>query len=259
MSGSVKRVVAILEALRVSGAGDAEGGMTSQEVVERSGLPASTGYRILTELQDLGLVHRTAQRKLQANFIFERRLTHPTLDPEQLAIACSELSRNLIAASEIVVLSGQNMLWHIVEQHSEQVIRLRAFPGFTRTSYELDSISRLALAHVPVPDLEKNWDMHAFYTAGVNREQLDPDGARDLIAAVDRKDMQFDMMGNSKGIRRFCMAIHDKAGALSCLLTVAEGAMPVRDEAAHVAEIRALLTEQKNRIEQNADLAVDTG
>lgn len=152
MSGTSSRVIAILDALSTP-----DGGLTAQEVVERAGLPASTGYRILTELQELGLVHRGPERRLIANFSFQRRLHCPGLQPEVLAEACARLSAELTVAAEVVVLSGHNMLWHIVEQHPEQAIRLRAFPGFMRGAYELDSISRLALAHRSLELLEKSW------------------------------------------------------------------------------------------------------
>lgn len=245
MSGTSSRVIAILEAL----AGPDADGLSAQEVVERSALPASTGYRILSELQDLGLVHRTANRKLMANFSFQRRLHCPGLEPEMLAEACAVLSDRLTAAAEIVVLSGHNMLWHIVQQHPDQAIRLRAYPGFMRGAYELDSISRLALAHRPVEALQKSWDTGAFYTAGVDRKSLDWSEARGMITAVDPDDMQFDMMGNAKGIRRYCVAIHGADGALVCLLTVAEAATPVRDQAQHIANVRGHLMAQKTTIE----------
>lgn len=244
MSGTSSRIIAILDAL--SGP---EGGLTAQEVVERAGLPASTGYRILTELQDLGLVHRVAQRRLIANFSFERRLHCPGLEPEVLAEACASLSAEMTVASEVVVLSGHNMLWHIVEQHPEQAIRLRAYPGFMRASYELDSISRLALAHRPAELLERSWDTGAFYTTGIDRRPLVWPEARDMIANVDCHDMQYDMMGNAKGIRRYCVAIHDADDKMICLLTIAEAATPVRDEVRHVATIRAQLMARKSAIE----------
>ncbi|TNF19877.1 MAG: hypothetical protein EP318_13315 [Rhodobacteraceae bacterium] len=244
MSGASSRVIAILDAL--SGP---EGGLTAQEVVERAGLPASTGYRLLTELQQLGLVHRGAERRLIANFSFQRRLHCPGLEPEVLAQACARLSAEMTVAAEVVVLSGYNMLWHIVEQHPDQAIRLRAFPGFMRGAYELDSISRLALAHLPLETLEKSWDTSGFYTAGVDHRSLDWAEARARIATVDRRDMQYDMMGNAKGIRRYCVAIHGRDGGLICLLTVAEAATPVRDEAQHVANVRAQLTARRTTIE----------
>ena len=181
MSGTSSRVIAILEALT----GPEADGLSAQEVVERSGLPASTGYRIITELQELGLVHRSASRKIMANFSFQRRLHCPGLEPEMLADACALLSDRLTVAAEVVVLSGHNMLWHIVQQHPDQAIRLRAFPGFMRGAYELDSISRLALAHRPVETLEKSWDTGAFYTAGVDRRSLDWAEARAMIAKLE--------------------------------------------------------------------------
>lgn len=245
MAGISSRVLAILDAL----SGPDSGNMTAQDVVERAGLPPSTGYRILSELQELGLVHRGAERRLVANFTFERRLHCPGLEPEVLAEACTRLSNDLTVASEIVVLSGHNMLWHIVQQHPNQAIRLRAHPGFTRGAYELDSISRMALAHQSVEVLEKSWDTGAFYTAGVDRRPLDWAEARAMIDAVDPADMQYDMMGNAKGVRRYCVAIHGPDGAMACLLTVAEAATPVRDEAQHVANIRAQLMTRKSVIE----------
>ena len=245
MSGTSSRVIAILEALT----GPEADGLSAQEVVERSGLPASTGYRIITELQELGLVHRSASRKIMANFSFQRRLHCPGLEPEMLADACALLSDRLTVAAEVVVLSGHNMLWHIVQQHPDQAIRLRAFPGFMRGAYELDSISRLALAHRPVETLGKSWDTGAFYTAGVDRRSLDWAEARAMIAAVDPAEMQYDMMGNAKGIRRYCVAIHGPGGGMVCLLTVAEAATPVRDEAQHVANVRGHLMARKSAIE----------
>lgn len=254
MSGASSRVIAILDAL--SGP---DGGLTAQEVVERAGLPASTGYRILTELQDLGLVHRAAERRLIANFSFHRRLHCPGLEPEVLARACAKLSSDMTVAAEVVVLSGHNMLWHIVEQHPDQAIRLRAFPGFMRGAYELDSISRLALAHRPLETLEKSWDTGGFYTAGVDRRPLDWAEAREMIAAVDPQDMQYDMMGNAKGVRRYCVAIHGPDGGMICLLTVAEAATPVRDEAQHVANVRAHLMARKTTIESAFSDPAKTG
>lgn len=245
MSGTSSRVVAIMEAL----AGPDADGLTAQEVVDRSGLPASTGYRIISELQELGLVHRTPSRKLMANFSFQRRLHCPGLDPELLAEACAALSDQLTAAAEAVVMSGHNMLWHIVQQHADQAIRLRAFPGFMRGAYELDSLSRMALAHLSVERLEKSWDTGAYYSAGVDRQSLEWDEARAMIADVDPAGMQYDMMGNAKGIRRYCVAIQDPDGSMICLLTVAEAATPVRDEAQHVANIKEHLMDQKTKIE----------
>lgn len=249
MAGSVSRVIAIMESLA---AGQSEG-LTAQDVVERSGLPTSTGYRILTELQELGLVHRLGKRKLAPNFSFSRRISHAGLDPDMLADACEDICQRLTTASEVVLLREQSMLWHLVQQHDAQAIRLRAHPGFTRDAFELDSLSRLALAHLPLEVLERSWDTSAFYRTGLERTPMDWRETREMLAGIDPADMQYDMMGNAKGIRRFCVAIHDADGAMACLLTVAEAAVPVRDETAHAEAIRDILMEQRARLEGAAE------
>ncbi len=245
MSGPVERVVAIMESLSA----DQREGLTAQEVVEKSGLPVSTGYRILTELQDLGLVHRLGKRKLAPNFSFARRISQPGVDPDMLANACTTMSEQLTTASEIVLLREQSMLWHLVHQHDAQAIRLRAHSGYTRDAYELDSIGRMALAHTSLAQIEQAWDTSAFYSTGLDRVSMQWADVRALIESIDPADMQYDMMGNAKGIRRFCVAVRDTLGRMACLLTVAEAAIPVRNEQAHIEMIRQLLVEQRARIE----------
>ena len=121
--------------------------MTAQEVVERAGLPASTAYRLLAEFEEAGLLYRTHNRRLHANFTFERRLSLERISPALVTEACAQVSATLRSACEVVLLRGQNLLWHVVHQHPAQAIRLRAHAGFVRATYELDSITRLALAH----------------------------------------------------------------------------------------------------------------
>lgn len=254
MSGPAERVIAIIESLSTLG-GE---GMTAQEVVERSGLTPSTGYRILSELQALGLAHRIGKRRLMPNFSFERRVSRPGLDPGLLAEACDVISAALTTASEIVLLRNQSMIWHVVRQHDAQAIRLRAHPGFTRTAHELDSIGRLALAHTPIDQIERGWDVSAFYSTGFDRQVLPWREARTMIEAVAPDEMQYDMLGNAKGIRRFCVAVRDGGGQMACLLTVAEAAIPLRDERAHIDRIRTVLMEQRALIESGATRPQDT-
>ncbi|WP_181408244.1 helix-turn-helix domain-containing protein [Pararhizobium mangrovi] len=249
--------MAIMEALAFAERDGDGSGMPAQRIVELAGLPVSTGYRILAEMRELGLIYRANDRKLLPNFSFERRVRKPGVISERLAEACATLSQKLTSASEIVVLSGQSLLWHIVTQHPEQDIRLRAYRGYLRATQELDSITRLALAHVPTAEIEKNWDRNAFYSAGLERRQLDWATVNRTIAEVDLGEMQYDMMGNAKGVRRFCIAVHGDDGELACILTVAEAAIPVLDERAHAAAIRRLLMEERSRIEgKNGDMAM---
>jgi DNA-binding IclR family transcriptional regulator len=243
--GSTARVLAVIEAL--SSAPDE--GIVTQNVIERSGLAPSTVYRLLMELEAAGLVYRTADRRMHANFLFERRLSFRHISPPRIAEACSHLSDCLQSASEVIVLRGQNLWWHFVQQHPAQAIRLRAHTGYARAPYELDSISRLALAYLPIGQIERTWDATAFFDVGVDHAPVSWPQARDKIAAVDRDGMQYDLQGNTKGIRRFCIAVRD-GERLGCLLTVAEAATPLRDITRHVERMRLVLTQQRDAIEQ---------
>ena len=242
--GSTSRVLAIMKALSVN----ADEGLTIQAVIERSGVPASTVYRLLAELEENGLVYRTEDRRVRANFTFERRLSFEHISPARLTAACNWISGKLQTASETIVLQGQSLVWHQVQQHPAQAIRLRAHAGFVRATYELDSITRLALAHCPIHLIERYWDRTAFFEPGVAGRRVDWDSARGLLQSVDCNGMQFDLQGNAKGIRRFCVAVRD-GQRIACLLTVAEAATPLRDEAAHIDGIRQVLTEQRDIIE----------
>ena len=65
--------------------------------------------------------------------------------------------------------------------------------------------------------------------------------------------MQFDLMGNAKGVRRFCVAIHGEQGEFAGLLTAAEAATPVRDVDAHVAKVQRVLMGAKSAVENGTD------
>jgi DNA-binding IclR family transcriptional regulator len=242
--GSTSRVLAIIKALSV----DADEGLTTQAVIERSGVPASTVYRLLAELEENGLVYRTEDRRVRANFSFERRLWCEHISPARLSSACAWLSDTLQTASEIIVFQQPDLVWHEVRQHPSQAIRLRAHTGYVRQTYELDSITRMALAHCPIEFIARHWDKSGFYEVGVAGSRVDWGTVQTLLEGVDHNGMQFDLQGNAKGVRRFCVAVRD-GQRIACLLTVAEAATPLRDETSHIERIRQMLTEQRDVIE----------
>lgn len=245
MSESIIRLIRVLDACT-----SAElGGLTMAELIGRSGLASSTAYRMVGELEDAGFIYRAPDRRLHPNFSFERRIAAGRISPEQLWDACAEISSTLKTASEVILLRGQNLLWHITDEHPQQPIRLRAHPGYIRGTYELDSISRLALAHLPIESIASSWDKSAFFDVGVAARKLTWDEARQRLNAVGVEGMQYDILGNAKGVRRFCVAVSDDEKRLVCLLTVAEAAVPLRDEAAHVARIEDLLMRTRQQLE----------
>ncbi|MDE3121864.1 MAG: helix-turn-helix domain-containing protein [Paracoccaceae bacterium] len=244
MSENILRLIRVLEAFADSPAG----GVSAADLIARSGLASSTAYRMIGELEEAGYVYRAGDRLLRPNFAFERRIAAGVISPGQLWDVCAEISGSLEAAAEVILLRGQNLLWHLTAEHPQQPIRLRAHPGFVRSTYELDSISRLALAHQPIDKVAASWDKSAFFDAGVAKRQIGWVEVAEKLARVDVCAMQYDMAGNAKGVRRFCVAVSDDAGGLVCLLTVAEAAVPLRDEAAHIARIEEVLMGARERL-----------
>ena len=235
-------------------------GFSKSEVVERAGLPASTVYRLLSDMEKAGYIYKTQTGRLLPNFSFERRIRTGGISPESLRNTCEAISSELQCASEIILHRGHNLLWHITAEHPVQPIRLRAHPGYLRATYELDSISRLALAHCEIGFIESSWELSGFYGVGVQGDRLIWSHARDRILSTDKALMQFDMEGNAKGIRRFAVAIVDAVGELVCIVTVAEAATPLREEQAHIDKIRNILMRAKASLEgRGSDQLDDRG
>lgn len=237
MAGSLERVLQVMECLSKT----SSKGITSAEVCEQTGLASSTVYRMLNELEKAGYLYKGPGRTLLPNYTFERRISFGTFGPEQLLDACLQISRTLQTASEVILLKGPNLLWHHKEEHPNQALSLRAHAGFVRGTYEMDSISRLSLAHKTIDDIERNWDLTSFYGVGVaGKKALWPDVRANLLA-INPDEMEFDIQGNAKGVRRFCVAVKDIDGTFICLLTVAEAAVPLGDETQHISNIRNVL------------------
>lgn len=245
MSENLNRILTLLAQLSSA----KEDGMQIADLVDKTGLASSTVYRLVSDLEALGYVHKAADRRLLPRFTFEQGLTVGDIEVRHLSQVCLELSERLATASEFISLRRHNLYWHVAHQHVRQSIRLRASVGFIRGSYELDCISRMALAHIPVAEIEASWDVSGFYDVGVSGSKVKWSEARAQISAVDPADMQFDLMGNAKGVRRFCVAINSSDGQFVGLLTAAEAATPLRDVEAHVAEVRAALLDTKEAVE----------
>lgn len=250
MSENLKRILILLEHLS-SAKGD---GMQVASLVEDTGLAASTVYRLVHDLEELGYVRKDADRRLLPNFSFEQGLAVSGMDLQFLSEICQSVSGKLAVVSEFISLRQQNLFWHISEESALQPIRLRASVGFIRGSYELDCLSRTALSQLPTQDIERAWDVSGFYDVGVSGGKVPWQEAGARISAVDPDDMQFDLMGNAKGIRRYCVAIKGTDGNFAGMLTAAEAATPLRDENSHIEHVRDVLLSTKDAVENNKNI-----
>jgi hypothetical protein len=108
----------------------------------------------------------------------------------------------------------------------------------------------MALAHSTTVNVEGVWDVSGFFEVGVSGGKISWNTAKTRIASVKPEGMEFDLMGNAKGVRRYCVAINGSDGEFAGLLTVAEAATPLRDVDGHVAKISTVLLGQKEAIEK---------
>lgn len=249
MSDNLSRIMILLEHLSSA----KEGGMQIAELVERTNLASSTVYRLTNDLEALGYLRKASDRRLFPKFTFEQGVVVGGVETTRLSEACRALSTRLVTASEFISLRQQNLYWHIAHEHAQQSIRLRAGAGFIRGSYELDCISRMALAHLSIEEIEASWDMAGFYEVGVSGDKVRWPEVQKQIASVNPNDMQFDLMGNAKGVRRYCVAITGADEQFAGLLTVAEAATPLRDVESHVAKVRDVLLDTKEAVETGRD------
>lgn len=247
MNSNLFRTLNLLETLSET----PETGFSTSEIIEQANIAPSTLYRLLSEMEEAGYLYRNRDRRFLPNFSFERRIATGAISPKRLSDACREISLQLQTASEIILRREHNLLWHITFEQPQQAIRLRAHPGYVRATYELDSISRLALSYCPIADIERSWDLSAFYDVGVEGTKVNWNDARKTILSTDNRAMQFDMQGNAKGVRRFCIAVTDAENKFICLLTAAEAATPLRNENRHIERIRSVLTQARESLKSD--------
>jgi hypothetical protein len=109
----------------------------------------------------------------------------------------------------------------------------------------------MALAHSSTDDIERVWDVSGFYDVGVSGTKVPWSNAKSQIASVDLSGLEFDLMGNAKGIRRYCVAITGSSGEFAGLLTAAEAATPLRDVKGHLEEVKTVLLDAKEAVEHD--------
>lgn len=247
MSENLSRILTLMEHLSAA----RDRGILVADLCENTGLANSTVYRLVNDLEQLGYLEKKPDRRLIAKFSFQQEMAVGGFKLTDLSNTCKALAARLTATSELIEFQKANLFWQVSEQHHDQSFQLRAGVGFIRSTYELDSLSRMALAQFEPAEIEENWDVSAFYDVGVSGGKITWDHAREKISAVDPSGMEYDLMGNSKGVRRFCVALKGKNNEFAGLLTAAEAAIPVKDISAHTARMRDVLLEMKRTVEDD--------
>lgn len=209
------------------------------------GISAATVNRIVRTLSERGYLFRTSEKYCVPNF---RLIRNVPMSEDYLSVL-SNLMNGVTAkhcvSVEVVVATGFDLLWHSRTQLPDATVAIRAVPGFRRSLYELDAMSRLYLSRLGWDEVSYKFFAGGFFKTGLEMGGLAPGEARRIIEKNADQTFDLDFDGNHVGVRRFATIIEDGDSNFLHLLSIAEAAVPVRDKVEHIENARAILTDAR--------------
>jgi DNA-binding IclR family transcriptional regulator len=248
MSEPVRRTLSVLEYF----AGRPREAFTQAQVAEACGISGATLHRIIKTLDDSGYIVRDGARRYRCNVVLRKLLGVPAGYFDVLARAISAIVSETAQSAEAIIVRGNEFEWYHKEEHPEVQVQIRARTGFRRGMYELDSLSRLYLSGIGWPEVERRFDAEAFHRPGARHEPVSARDARRIIEAADPHGIEYDIVGNGRGVRRFATGVRGPQGELVHILSIAEAAYPVSDEGRHVERITAILRRRREELALSA-------
>lgn len=229
------------------------------EIARELGLSTATVSRIVKSLASEGYVLMTSEKYCIRNFRLSRNVPMSERYLALLNELMQDISANYAVSVEAVVVTGFELFWHTCTEFPDASIAIKAKPGFRRTLAELDPLARLYLSRMTWDDINEALLPGGFFRNDINREIIDAEEARQIIENATDKTIDFDFDGNHLGVRRFVTLIDDDSGRFMHLLSIAEAAIPVRDRAAHIAELTKVLTEARAALKAQISKESATG
>ena len=213
-------------------------------------LAPATVSRIVKSLAEEGYVLMTSEKYCVCNFRLSRNVPMSEQYLSKLSILMKEISFEHRVSVEAVVVAGHELFWHSCTEFPDASIAIKAKPGFRRTLTELDPLSRLYLSRMSWEEIETDLLPDGFFRNDLNREILQASQAQHIIKEAAGKSVDYDFNGNHLGVRRFATVIEDTDNNFMHLLSIAEAAVPVRDEAAHIKKFTAILEEARKSLQE---------
>jgi DNA-binding IclR family transcriptional regulator len=248
MSEPVRRTLAVLEYF----ADHSGTPLTQAQIANACGISSATLNRIVKVLCDEGYVFRDKSRRYRCNVAFTKMIGADADYFNVLAKAISAIVSATALAAESIVVRGNEFEWHHKEEPPNTTLYLRARPGFRRNMNELDALSRLYLAEIGWEEVDRRFDTATFYAAGARHRRVTAQEARRIVEKTDPMGVAYDIEGNGNGVRRFATIIRDQGGRFLHLLSIAEAALPLADQAAHVRQNVGILEHWRDTLARYA-------
>lgn len=243
-----ERTLQVLEYIMAAGPGPVK----QVDIARECGLSPSTLNRIVRSLSDWGYLFRTSEKYCVRNFRLERNVPMSETYLAKLDSTMHDLSDRFGISAEVVVVAGHELLWHSKTEHSDPDVLIRANVGFRRSLYELDVLAQLYLSRIDWDEVEARFYVDGFYATvrrrGEETRWLPASSVRDRLDAMRGNIFAADLEGNHVGIRRFATVIEDPEGNFLHLLTIAEPASAIVDEAKYVGCYRESLLKAREEL-----------
>lgn len=220
-----------------------------QELQSQLGISGATLLRDLEVLLEQGYLLRKKARRYQSNCLFQRMLPFGQNFSNKLDRILRSLADSRALAAELLLVQANHLFWARKEEGQNQEISINAFPGFTRSLYELDAPSRLFLAQRGQNYIEASMDKQAFYLSRPDYKKISWEQARTIIAKTDLSAVAYDPEGNSNGVRRFAVLIKSEKITQPLIITLAEAALARNNHQEHINRVRHQLLKAKNELE----------
>ncbi|MEL7082307.1 MAG: MarR family transcriptional regulator [Pseudomonadota bacterium] len=219
-----ERTLQVLEYVMAAGPGP----LKQIDIARACDLSPATLNRIIKSLSDWGYLFRTSEKYIVRNFRLERNVPTSEVYLSKLDRTMRALSEQLDVSVEIVVVAGHELLWHSKTDYPDPDVVIRARPGFRRSLYELDVLSRLYLSRLPWEMIEAQFFTDGFYETvrvpGRINPTLPQEEVKRALDELRGNVFAADLAGNHVGIRRFATVIQDPDGKFLHLLALAEPA-----------------------------------
>jgi DNA-binding IclR family transcriptional regulator len=213
-------------------------------------IPKTTLLRILNTFLKHGYITKTSSKGYICNFLFTKEIP---LDADHLG-KIEETLKKLVEecrqSVEILIVNGKNLQWYDKLEHPDLSIRVVAQVGFKRALYELDAPSRAYLKFIGMDEVMTQFDTSSFYTASSEYRELSWLEAENIIEESDSEGVEYDLAGNRNGVRRFAIVISSSAREFLYLLCIAEPALLMDYEKAHIQKNISLLQQYKQELMQ---------
>lgn len=211
---SVERAFQILEEV-----GRVTSGMTLAEVTERTGIPKTTAFMLVSVLRDMGvLAQHDAQYVLGPMLAKLGGQALRRMDLRAVAGAhMQRLAEQTGFTSHLGVLSGQELIF-IDKVESERFIQFLTYPGMSQQFY-LSSLGKAIASFLPEEELETLLERCRFIRK-TNYTITDATAFRQIAAAIRSQGYAIEDEENEDGVRCIGAPIFDHDGRVAAAISV---------------------------------------